>query len=92
MLQSLTFVVPFLQGLLDSRKTVPQYCALNDRHGWRRLFPGDDKFASYKHVFPIFAAGFGIAAPATPWSIPLPGMNKFYPPVAPPPHAPSLGT
>ena len=85
-------VQPFLQGLLDSGKTVQQYCALNDRHGWQRLFPGDDKFASYKQVFPEFAAGFEIAAPATPWSIPVPGMNKFYTPVAPPPHAPSPGT
>ena len=85
-------VQSFLQGLLDSGKTVPQYCALNDRHGWRRLFLGDDKYASYKQVFPKFAAGFEIAAPATPWSIPLPGMNKFYMPVAPPPHAPSPGT
>ena len=39
-----------------------------------------------------FAVGFEIAATATPWSIPLPGMNKFYTPVAPPPHAPSPGT
>ena len=85
-------VQPFLQGLLDSGKTVPQYCALNDRHGWQRLFSGDDKFASYKQVFPEFAAGLEIAAPATPWSIPLPGMNKFYTPVAPPPHTPSPGT
>ena len=85
-------VQPFLEGLLDSGKIVPQYCALNDRHGWRRLFPGDDKFASYKQVFPEFAAGFEIAAPATPWCIPLSGMNKFYTLVAPPPHAPSLGT
>ena len=26
-------VQPFLEGLLDSGKTVPQYCAQNDRHG-----------------------------------------------------------
>ena len=43
---------PFLQGLLDYGKIVPQYCAQNDRHGWRRLFPGNDKFASYRQVFP----------------------------------------
>ena len=85
-------VQPFLQGLLDSGKIVPQYCALNDRHGWWRLFPGDDKFASYKQVFPEFVAGFEIVAPATPWSILLPGMNKFYTLVAPPLHAPSPGT
>ena len=85
-------VQPFLQGLLDTGKSVPQYCAQNDRHGWQRLFPGDDKFASYRQVFPKFAANFEITAPVTPWSIPLPGMNKFYTPVAPPPHAPSPGT
>ena len=66
-------IQPFLQGLLDSGKSILQYCAQNDRHGWRRLFPRDDKFASYRQVFPEFAAGFEIAAPATPWSIPLPG-------------------
>ena len=85
-------VQPFLQGLLDSGKTVPRYCAQNDRYGWRRLFLGDDKFAFYQQIFPEFAAGFEIVVPATPWSIPLPGMNKFYTPKAPPPHAPSLGT
>ena len=41
-------VQPFLQGLLDSRKTVLQYCAQNDRHSWRRLFPGNNKFSLYK--------------------------------------------
>ena len=85
-------VQPFLQGLLDSGKIVPQYCAQNDRHGWQRLFPGDDKFTLYRQVFLEFAAGFEIAAPATPWSIPLPGMNMFYTPVVPPRHAPSPGT
>ena len=85
-------VQPFLEGLLVSEKTVSQYCALNDQHGWWRFFPGDNKFTSHKQVFPEIAAGFEIAAPATPWSIPLPSMNKFYTPVAPPPHAPSLGT
>ena len=85
-------VEPFLQGFLDSGKIVPQYCAQNDRHGWRRLFPGDDKFASYRQVFPQFAAGFEIVAPATPSSIQLPGMKKFYILEAPPLHAPSSGT
>ena len=66
----------------ESRTLVPQYEKLLE----------DDKFASYKQVFPEFAAGFEIAAPATPWSIPLPGMNKFYTPMAPPLHAPSLGS
>ena len=81
-------VQPFLQGLLDSGRTVPQYCAQNDRYGWQRLFSRDYKFASYRQVFPEFAASFEIAAPTTPWSIPLLGMNKFYTLVAPPPHAP----
>ena len=41
-------VQPFLQGLLDFGKTAPQYCAQNDRHGWRRLFPRDNKFSLYR--------------------------------------------
>ena len=85
-------VQPFLQGLLDSGKTILQYCAQNDRHGWRRLFLGDDKFSLYKQVFPEFSAGFEVNAPATPWSIPVPGMNKFYSALAPPSHAPASGT
>ena len=85
-------VQPFLQGLLDSSKIVPQYCAQNDRHDWRRLFPGNDKISSYRQNFPEFAAGFEIAAPATPWSIPMPGMNMFYTPEVPPPHALASGT
>ena len=44
-------IQPFLEGLLDSGKTILQYCAYNDRHGWRRLFLEDDKFASYSEVF-----------------------------------------
>ena len=85
-------VQSFLQGLLDSGKTVPQYCAQNDRHGWRRLFSGDNKFSLYRQVFPEFAAGFEVLALATPWSIPVPGMKKFYSALAPPPHAPASGT
>ena len=86
------FVQPFLQGLLDSGKTVPQYCSQNDRHGWRRLFLGDDKFSLYRQVFPEFSAGFEVLAPATAWSIPVPGMNKFYSALGPPPDAPASGT
>ena len=41
-------VQPFLQELLDSGKIVPQNCAQNDRHGWPRLFLGDDKFSLYR--------------------------------------------
>ena len=85
-------VQPFLQGLLDSGKTVPQYCAQNDRHGWRRLFPGDDKFSLYRQVFPEFSAGFEVLAPTTAWSIPVPGMNKFYSALGPPLDAPASGT
>ena len=85
-------VQPFLHGLLDSGKTVPQYCAQNDRHGWRRLFQGDDKFSLYRQVFLEFAAGFEVLAPATRWSILVPGMYKFYSTLAPPPHARASGT
>ena len=82
----------FLQGLLDSGKTILKYYAQNDQYGWRRLFLGNDKFASYNQVFPKFANGFEIVAPTIPWSILVPGMNKFYTPEAHPPHAPSPGT
>ena len=82
---------PFLQGLLDSGKTVLQYCAQNDRDGWRRLFLGDDKFSLYRQAFPEFSTGFEVLAPATPWSIPVLGMNKFYSTLAPPLHAPASG-
>ena len=42
--------------------------------------------------FPEFFAGFEVLAPATPWSIRVPGMNKFYSALAPPPDAPASGT
>ena len=85
-------VQPFLEGLLDSAQTISQYCAQNDRHGWYRLFLWDDKFASYSEVFPEIANGFKIVASATPWSILVPGMNKFYTSKSHPSHTPPLGT
>ena len=39
---------------------------------------GDKKYALYWQVFPNSAQGFEIDALATPWSIPVPGMNRFY--------------
>ena len=72
-------VQPFLQRLLDFDKIVPQYCAQNDRHGWHKLFPGDNKFASYSEVFPEFANGFEIVAPTIPWSILVPGSLVIMP-------------
>ena len=81
-------VQPFLQRLLDSLKTVPQYCTQNDRHGWRKLFPGGDKYAFYSEVFPQCANGFEFAAPAILWSIPVLDMNKFYRSESHPLHAP----
>ena len=71
-------VQPFLQRLLESGKTVLQYCAENDLHGWRRVLPTNEKHTLYRQVFPNSAQGFEIDALATPWSIPLPRMNKFY--------------
>ena len=71
-------VQPFLEKLLKSRKIVPQYCAENDQCGWRRLFPEDKKYTLYRQVFPNSAQGFEITALATPWSIPVLGMNRFY--------------
>ena len=68
-------VQPFLQRLLDSRKTVPQYCAENDRCGWCKLLPGDEKHILYWHIFPDSAQGLEVDTLATPWSIPTPGMN-----------------
>ena len=68
-------VQPFLQRLLDSRKTVPQYCAENNRCGWRRLLLVDEKHTLYRHVFPDSAQGFEVDALAMPWSIPTPRMN-----------------
>ena len=71
-------VQPFFQGLLDSGKTVPQYCAKNNRCGWRKLLPRDKNHTLYQQVFPNSAQGFEIDALATPWSIPVSGMNRFY--------------
>ena len=85
-------VQPFVQGLLDSRNFVPQYCAQYDQHGWLRLFLGDDKFSLYRQVFPEFAASFEVLSPTMPWSILVPSMNKFYSALAPPPDAPASGT
>ena len=68
----------FLQGLLESGRIVPQYCAENDQCGWRRLLPVDKKHTLYRQVFPNSTQGFEIATLAMPWSIPVPGMNRFY--------------
>ena len=70
-------VQPFLQGLLESGKIVPQYCAENDQRGWHRLLLGNEKHTLYRQVFPNSAQGFEIDALATSWSISVPGMNRF---------------
>ena len=56
-------IQPFLQGLLDSSKIIPQYCAQNDRHVWRRFFPRDNKFASYSKVFLEFTTALKLLHP-----------------------------
>lgn len=70
-------VQPFLQGLLDSGNTVPQYCAQHSFQGWRRLLPGDEDHTKYREVISEDAAGFDVPCEADPWVIPVPGLNKY---------------
>ena len=69
---------PFLQGLLDSGKSVSQYYVQNERCGWDRLLSKDEKHVFYCQVLSQSTDGFEIVVLATPWSILVPGMNRFY--------------
>ena len=94
-LQSRTFVIPFSPSCRDcstpetlSRSIVPKMIDM----GGRDFSRGTTSSPYTGRFFPEFATGFEVLALATPWSIPVPSINKFYSALVPPPHAPASGT
>ena len=68
----------FFQGLLESGKTVPSIVLRMTDAAGTGYFLGMRNTLYIGKSFLIAPQEFKIDALATPWSIPVPGMNRFY--------------
>jgi hypothetical protein len=65
----LRVVQPFLEQMKESGLPVQQYCARNDRVGWRRLLPGDPERSIYSDVVAMDRQTLGDVGEIAPWIV-----------------------
>lgn len=65
----LRVVQPFLERMKESGLPVQQYCARNDRVGWRRFLPGDAERSMYSDVVAMDRHVMGEAGETPPWIV-----------------------